>query len=235
MTLLTTVNDTCGMLGIAPFDTVVGNPNKTAQLLYAFANVTGTNLMQEYDWQVLIREYSFTTTAANEQPDAMPADWNRFLDQSMFNRTQMRQILGPIDPQQWQALKAVPATLLPWLAFRRRHDEYLLTSFATSGNLIAYEYVTETWVIGPDGEGKARYTADDDASLISEPLISLGIRWMYLERNGLDYAEPMRQYTNRKQSVASGDKGNPVLDAGGYGATSFNYPNIPLGNWPNWT
>lgn len=233
MTLLTTVNNAAQLLGLRQFQSVASNPAPQAQLLFALANEVGQDLVENYEWQALTRQHTFQTTATTVQVGAIPEDWNCFINGSMFNRTQMRQILGPIDPQQWQALLAVPATLLPWLAFRLRDGEFLLTPTAPSGNEIAYEYISTYWAQTDADDRIPQYANDSDSALLNEKLIAMGIRWRYLERNGLDYAEPYRLFEKRAEQLAGGDKGAPVIDAGGYGGTGFNYPNIPLGNWPN--
>ena len=78
----------------------------TADRLFRMINRVCRTLQGEHDWQILRREHTFTTSAAAAQTGAIPSDFGRFIPGSMWNRTRMRQIEGPLTPEQWQQQQA---------------------------------------------------------------------------------------------------------------------------------
>lgn len=231
MTLLTTITNACALLSLRQPTVVVTSTDLQVQQLLAIANEEGADLASSQDWQALTAEWSFTTVNTAIQTAALPTDWDHFLANSFFNRTSMRPVIGPITPQQWQALQAYPAYGRVYLAFRERQGNFMITPSPPAGQTIAYEYVSKNWVRGSNGIPKASYTADDDVTYLSENLITLGIRWRFLKSKGLDYSQDLDTYNRQKTQVMARDGGSTKLDI--TGADSYQpLPNIPTGNFP---
>lgn len=231
MTLLTVIQNACGLLSLRQPTGVVTSTDLQVQQLYALANEEGADLASSIDWQALTSEWTFTTVAAGPQVSAIPPDWDHFLANSFFNRTSMRPIIGPITPQQWQALQAYPAYGRVYLAFRERAGQFLITPNPPAGQIIAYEYVSKNWARGSNGIAKAAYNADDDLTYVSEALITLGIRWRFLKSKGLDYTQDEDTYNRQKAQVMARDGGSTKLNI--TGADSYQpLPNLPEGNFP---
>jgi hypothetical protein len=56
-----------------------------------------------------VEEQTFVTTATTIQANAIPADFDRFIPNSFFNRTTRRPIIGPVTPAAVAGLIAQPA------------------------------------------------------------------------------------------------------------------------------
>src|SRR5690242_5155322 len=57
-------------------------------------------------WRKLLRQHTFVTIAADTQTDTpIPNDYDHMVDNSMWDRTACRPVVGPISPQTWQAWK----------------------------------------------------------------------------------------------------------------------------------
>jgi hypothetical protein len=232
MSLLTIVQQSCRLLSLPIPDEVVTSQDTQVQQLYALANEEGHELSTSFDWQILTREHTFTTVPDPEQPSAVPSDLQRFIANSFFDRTTRREFIGPITPQVWQAIQAQPQLNRVFLAFRERDNAFLVTPTPSSGDTIAYEYVSKNWAKSIDDEPKDEFTADTDNTYLSERLFVLSLRWKFLSSKGFPYAQAFDSYQRELQKEQAKDGGMTKIDASG--RTLFNlFPNnVPAGNWP---
>ena len=230
MSLLSLVQRACDLLSIPRPVSVVSSQDQQVRQLYALANEEGDELARDNDWQALRVQQTFTTDAQAEQTTAIPTDLDRFVNNSFFNRSQMRPLIGPITPQQWQAILAQPQLNRVFLAFIERQGQFLVTPTPTAGETIAYEYFTKNWAKSATEVPQDSFQADDDGTYLNERLITLGIRWRFLQAKGLDYAESMRTYEIEKQKLKARDGANGILSAGG--GNDWLLANLPVGNFP---
>lgn len=232
MTLLTTIQ-TASALAAQPIpSSVVNNTDTRVQQMYYLANQEGLLLSREFQWQQIVEQYLFSSTAADIQIGAFPADFQRFINGTWYDRTTIRPMYGPISPQDWQTLKALPAYASPYLNFRERGGDMLVLPTPAEGDTIAYEYVSKNWVVAADGTKKDKYTRDDDTARLDENLMAYGVVWRFLQATGQDYAEAMSTYEREKERLASADGAAPILTLDGRGR--FNLPvgvNLPIGSW----
>lgn len=231
MTLLTICQRAANLLSIPQPTTVVNSTDQQVRQIYALANEEGDSLARDFDWQVMRIQWIFYTSNDPVQVGAVPDDWDRFLGNSFFNRSTRRSVIGPITPQQWQAIQAQPQLNRVFLAFVERSGEFLVTPTPAAGEEIAYEYITKNWARSALGVPQDQFTADDDTAFISERLITFGIRWRFLQANGLDYAEAMRTYELEKEKVEARDGGSSELTSTGSDSYVLS-PNIPIGSFP---
>jgi hypothetical protein len=231
--LLSICQDAADLIGIPRPVEVVNSTDQQVRQLLALAKEEGHELATSHPWEILNRQHTFTTVAAEEQPDAVPDDWDRFLPNSFFNRTTRLEVIGPITPQVWQAIMAQPQLNRVYLAFRERDNKFLITPNPTAGQTIAYEYISKNWVEAADGELKPTFTADTDTPLLESRLFVLGLRWRFRKTKGLDYAEDYKTYQKEVQKVQGKDGGSTKLDITGRNLyNQWGYPNLPLGNFP---
>lgn len=60
----------------------------------------------------------------------------------------------------------------------------------------------ERWVMAADGAFKDRITADDDLIAFDGRLAVNGLKYRFLKAKGLEYAEELRDFTNRLNKLA---------------------------------
>lgn len=233
MTLLTLTQRTCDLLSIPRPATVVNSTDQQVRQLFALINEEGADLASSFDWQCMRRQSTFTTVADPEQTGAVPDDWDRFIANSFFNRTTLRQLFGPITPQRWQAIQVYPQFVGIYLAFIQRDNKFLITPTPPANETIAYEYVTKNWAISDADVEKSEFTADTDTTIIpsGERLIELGARWRWKAAKGLPYAEDLKTYEMQKEQTQARDGGSTQINTGG--DPYYNWrANIPEGNFP---
>ncbi len=222
MTVLTIVQQAASWLAI-PVPTAVFSATDTQTIqLRSLLNEELYELTTwpDHNWTKLSTETNFTTIAQAAQTGAIPADFGRYIDDSMWNRTTVRQVYGPLSADQWQREKAGPTFTTVYLGMRFRGNDLLLTPNPTAGQSVYYEYLSTyaAYGTGQATPNKATFTADDDTSIFPEVLVERGLRWRFLRAKGLDYQQEYQNWIELLQRVVARDGGMVKLNAGN------NYP-----------
>src|SRR5689334_15267256 len=110
MTLLTMVQDAHKRLGLNTPATAFASTDQQVIQFVGLAQQELKELAHRHPWSVLTKEQTFTGSLAAAQSAAVPSDFDRFVDETMFNRTKKRLVNGPISAQDWQFTQAVVAT-----------------------------------------------------------------------------------------------------------------------------
>lgn len=213
MSLLQVVKDACDLLSLARPSAVINSNDTTIRQLFGLAVVEANELAQVFDWEALTEEHTFVTVAAAEQTDTpIPADFNRFVNQSFYNRTTRRPVYGPVTPREWQLLQANPQAGRVILGYRRREGTFLMTPTPPVGQTIAFEYISYYWAKTADGlTAKAVWTLDTDLTYLPEDVIKLGIVWRWRAAKKFGYAEEYDNYTKLKELKQARDGGSTNL------------------------
>jgi hypothetical protein len=232
MSLLTLIQQATDELGLQRPSSVANavTADDTVRQLVALANREGEELARRHAWTALQREHQFATVAGTAAY-ALPQDFDRFLDDTQWDRANRWALAGPIGPQQWQALKSGA----PGLASRRRFRILggVTTAFrldpipAASGDLLVFEYVTRNWCRSLQGAEQNAWAADDDAGLISERLMLLGLKWRFLRAIGMAYDQEQDDYERAVRAETARDGGAPVLRLGARPTPSLADPAVP--------
>ena len=123
MTLLTICQDAAKLIGITAPDAVTSSTDTSVLQLNAVANQEGRALVDRYMWQVLVKEGSHTTLAAESQGTmvSIASDFGRFSNNTMWNRTTDRTYYGPLSGSQWQRIMAIVSSgVTNYFRIRRR-------------------------------------------------------------------------------------------------------------------
>ena len=232
MTIATIVTNATDRIAVSLSGTTVfTNSGETARQMRALANQEGKELMRRGSWQELTKETTFTAIAQEEQTDVIPDDFDHMLNETFYNRTRKRQVVGPLSPKEWQEQKSIVATVL-YDSYRIRGGSILMIPVPTAGDTYAFEYISNKWVISQDEEPKAAFTADSDSPLLDEELITLGVIWRFLKAKGFDYAEHFRTYELQVSQALSRDGSKRTLNFAeriNYGRPR--YPGVQDGSW----
>lgn len=237
MTVLSMVQQVAYLLDVEQITSVVagGLPSEqinTAQLLH-LANQEGVELARRHPWQALTKEKTFTSLAQETQTSFIATDLDRFLNETFFNRTRKRRIIGPLNVEEWQAQKSITASTLTE-AFRIRGDACLITPVPPAGDTYSYEYISNQWCKSSGGTGQSSWQNDTDIGILSENLMQLGIIWRWLSLRGQDYAEQFATYERQVAQAIMRDGARRTLNFANSDRLydTARYPNVPEGSWP---
>lgn len=226
MSALTIIQKVCSLPGLTAPSIVFTSTDAQIIQLRTLMNEELVELARDCAWPRLTTEKTFTTTAAAIQANAVPTDFDWYINDTMWNRTARIKIGGPVTPEGWQTFQAISLLSIPQSVFRVRGADILLYPTPAAAQTVAYEYITNYRVSG----SKTEFTADTDTALLDEQIIALGTRWRFLKAKGFDYAEDFRTYETEKQKVIARAGGKPKYYIGGVTRNPWN-ANIPDGSW----
>jgi len=152
LSVLTVIQTAARELGLVPPSTVVANTGDiVAQQLLAFMNRAGQLMRSEVNWPKLEKEYTFTLTTSTASY-AMPADFERFVYSTFWDRDSSWEMQGPIDAHEWQLIKSgvpTPAIYRRWRFKGLSTLQFFLADTPTSadnGTTLVFEYYTRNWI-----------------------------------------------------------------------------------------
>ncbi len=234
MSLLTTITQVCRRIGITAPSSVSSSSDLQIIQLMALANEEGQDLSTRYPWQNLRQESTFSTVAAEDQGSITSlagTDFRYILNDIMWNRSLLRPIFGPVQPYEWQNLKARNITG-PWGQFIMRGNHIRIIPIPVAGNTIAFEWISKNWVsVTASSTTSATWTADADTGLLDEEVMAQGILWRWKAAKGLEYAEDYAKYERLVADLMARDGGKALLNMEG---CNYDLPVgilVPIGNW----
>lgn len=217
MTLLSLVQKFCRRTGIPSPATVYGSTDAQVLQVMNILEEEGNDLAQRHPWTTLQEEATHTTLALEDQGDIETiAPGFRFIrNNTIWDRTDQLPVVGPIDGQEWQGLKAISNTG-PRYRYRLRGGHLLSNPAPTAGHTWAFEYQSKNWILDNDGSTtKSEFSEDTDTFLIPDTLLLMGIRWRWLREKGLSYAELFQSYELQVKDAMGRDGGKQNLSMDG--------------------
>jgi len=233
MNLLTLVQKVCQRAGIPKPATVMGSADNQVLQLVALLEEDVNDLAKRHPWQGLEHEATHTTIAAEDQGDIETLDPGfRYLrNNTIWDTTDRLPVLGPLNGQQWQALKAILSNG-PRYQFRFRGNHLLVNPIPSSGHIWKFEYQSKNAILDVDGVTvKEFFTADTDAFLLPDDLHLLGLRWRFMREKGLDYGELFNMYEFQIKDAMGRDGGAARLSMDGDKQEMRPGIFVPNGNW----
>ena len=236
MAMLQTIQYFCRRQNLPVPATVYGTTDPQVQQVMALLEEEGNDLALRGSWQGITFEATLSTLAAEDQGAIATIASNGFRyikNQTIWDRTNRLPVLGPLDGQDWQAIKALQVSG-PRYQHRIRGGKLLVNPTPTAALDWRFEYVSPNWILGADGTTYKQYfTLDTDTLLLPDTLLLMGLRWRWLREKGMDYAELFRTYEMQVKDALGRDGGKGVLhmDSAGYAGPQ---PGIWVspGTWP---
>ncbi len=287
-TLLQNIQDVCLELGLPVPSVVASTTDETVKQLQALLNRVGDTLTTENNWQVLAKEYRFSTVSyqytgqidtegqttitdlsSTTGLDAdfqvtglgilqdtfitsvdgttvnlnipttstapagttytfgqvmydMPADYQRSVNKTQYNKTNRWSVIGPKSAQEWQWIKASYITTGPRMRYRIMGNKFTIWPMATDTVTLGFEYQSNAWVEAADGTDKTKATVDTDTFLFPDRLLVLGTKLKYFEIKGFDTTTLYAGYQRELSKFKAQDAGADTL------SMAPRYPNILL-------
>lgn len=214
MSLLTIVQAHCQRVNISSPATVIGSQDPQIVQIRSILEEEGNLLSTRGVWENLQNQCTFNSIAAEDQGNINSLATNGFryiVNYTFWDRTDRLPVLGPEDPPEWQALKAVVVTG-PRYRYRIRQNKLLVNPPFPVDHEIAFEYISKNWITNSAGTSFYQYfAADDDETLLPEDLLILGLRWRWMKEKGLEYAELFRDYEALVKQYLGNDGGKKSL------------------------
>lgn len=192
-----------------------GNLNRTAVRCVALLNREGKTLEMENRWSELIETYTFTTEDGTADYE-MPEDFRAFANMSQWDRTNSRPLVGPTAGFVWQWLKGdVTAgnTIDRWFRIQNKRL-YIHPTPAVDGDTIAFDYYSKNWVTDSSDDNVALCESDNDVPRLDHDLLTLGLKWRFLQANGMPFEAEYREYETIKSECLTDNGGKGGIRLG---------------------
>jgi hypothetical protein len=159
--LLDVVQRVCDEVGLPRPSAVATSTEQLARQMFSLANAELEELSKRFNWPVLTREYTFPTVAGTAQY-ALPADYRKFLQETIFDSTRYYQMRGSLSAGEWQRTKALNLGSLSTAAraHLRQPAQAEHSPNALSVENVVFEYMTKNFAVHSDNSETLRYSAD---------------------------------------------------------------------------
>lgn len=148
---------------------------------------------------------------------SLPSDFQRPIDNTMWDRSRYWAMRGPQSPQQWQMYKSSvigQASVQRRFRFRQIAGQmrFSVDPVPTDNNSpFVFEYVSNAWCQSAVGAPQTRWQADTDLGILDEYLLTLGVRWRTLRRFGFSFNEELSEYESEVSKAMAHDGGAAIL------------------------
>jgi len=237
MNALEIVRAACQNIGLPQPNTVTGSSDTSIRQLLGLLNSEGRQLSVRYDWEVLVREKTFPSAAAEDQGSltdiiGAPNAYRHILNDTLWNRSTNQPIYGPKSSVDWQVAKTLGRTG-PYTEYRIRGSHLLLLPAPGAGEEIAFEYVTRNWCTSDDGqEQRSAITKDEDEVVLDAEIMIAGLDWRWRKAKGLSYAEEFNSYERLVAVAMDRDGTKRALSLAAGTPTRERRFAVSPGSWP---
>lgn len=188
--------------------------------LQELLNIAGEELLWMYDWSAMSQVAVINTNDDDSGVYPFPDNYQRLTNQTAWelnNRVPVR----VLSPQQWAMLEGRQfAKDTIYAKFRIQEGQFTIFPQPAPPNLlINYEYFSVNWVTDGDDSNiyKAECTQATDIPFFPRLLISRYLKLKWLQAKGLEATGAQDDFNQIFDNITGGDKGAPVLSAGGGG------------------
>jgi hypothetical protein len=203
---------------------VITNIPSTAAIVAGTYMVTGTGINQDTYVQSVDSPTQVTLTQAATASGtgvqltfaktkyAFPADYQRIVDRTQWDKSKHWEMLGPESPQQWQWLKSGYIATGPRIRWRILGNTFQIWPGVSTSEYLGFEYVSKYWVVdGVTGAAKGGFTLDSDTCLFDDRLMVAGLKLKYFGVKGFETQLLQDEYDAILSSVKGEEQGAPML------------------------
>lgn len=176
-------------IGLPVPASIVNQADDAATQLVQCLYEAAEEMISKADWQAIKIEASFLTVAAEDQGDIYTKfpDFRRFVEDTVWNTTTQRKLVGPVSSQDWREAQATGVVVSTSNLFRVNSDHFYILGQSTADETIALEYISTRWLLDTNGlDRKSVIARASDICLLPSEAMVAGVTWRYLHKNGQD-------------------------------------------------
>ena len=226
------VTDVMKVIGLNAPTSIADSTDRTAQQFWVLATEVGQQLLDEFTWQALVREFTITTTAATEYP--LPDDFNSFYNDANWNRTNRQPLIGSLSEDEWQMLKAtnLGGTSIA-MQYQIANDNVVFNYVGDVGQTIVIPYNSRAWCVAADGVTyQDNLILNDDVVLYDPQLFKAALKVAWEVSKKFDTSASLAEYNRVLAAAKAKDSPARTLSlAGNRGFPYLGYRNIPETNY----
>tara|TARA_R110000822_G_scaffold78819_1_gene188780 strand:+ start:1359 stop:2105 length:747 start_codon:yes stop_codon:yes gene_type:complete len=178
------------------------------------------DLMEMFDWQELVREYSYTTGVGETGDLTLPTDFAYMIDQTGWERSSNVPLIGPLSAQDWTYLlgrNLVGSTIYASFRFDQNQLRIFPNDPMPTGLQINFEYISRNLIM-ISGTTPQEYTDEAqqgaDIPFFPPNLLVKYLKTLYLEATGFDSQVARMAFVLAFESWQGKNKGARIVNAG---------------------
>ncbi len=173
---------------------------------------------------------------------AVPDDFKWFANQTMWDRTNHWQLVGPLSPQAYQLLVSGIVPTGPRRRWRQIGEDpvsWRIWPPPTASNdypaTLEFEYNSKYWARTEAGVPQQWLTLDDDYPVIDGQALVLHTKWRFNQAKGFSYGPMQAEAIDYVNRLSARDGGSPDLSLSRPRGLGYliGPENIPDGSWPS--
>lgn len=158
----------------------------------------------------------------------LPSDYVSTVNRTHWDKSKRWEMVGPESAQQWEWLLSGYISTGPRIRWRIFGNKFQIWPGMNAGELLGFEYRSNSWAESVAGVAKTSFTADDDTAIYPDRLMVLGTKLKYFEAKGFDTTALYRDYLMELETSIGQDTASPNLSfAPRPGTVLIGYDNIP--------
>lgn len=189
----------------------------------------------------VVISYPATTATASAscnfytQKYALPADFDRMISDTNWDRSNHWPNLGPKSSQEMQWLQGGLISTVPRERFRVIGNSMVFFPAPTSALNMVYEYVSNYTVLATGGTSptKSSFTVDTDTCVFRDELMTKGLKYHWRKAKRLDFAAELVEFNDALSRAQAQDEPAPRMSLTPLSPDIYILPSsIPEGSWP---
>lgn len=239
LTILDIVTRACDEMGLPRPSTLFASTNPDPVQMRAHANAAGLHLMTSHSWGDLTTLGSFSTVSGTSDytfATMSITDFDRFVPETHWDRTNDQFIIGPSIPQtdRWRQESGVAqASINKFYRALGKTNGIRIWPTPSATETLVFEYISKNWARATGGvTPKVEFDTDTDESVFEPTLMVKEIKWRFLAAKGLPTAEYAKTECDAYfERLVAADLGGKTIDLSGVPERDFLDVSIPDGSW----
>lgn len=142
---------------------------------------------------------------------AYPADFDRPVDRTQWDKSKHWEMLGPEDAQQWEWLLSGYISTGPVVRWRLLGAYFQIWPGFSSTEVLGFEYRSKGWAAAANGTVKNSFTLDTDTCIFPDRVMVLGAKLKYFQAKGFDTTAMYRDWMTELETATAQDTSSANL------------------------
>ncbi len=205
-------------VGLPRYTNLVGNQEQNARrILTSIKDALDLDVFTDVDWEMLKQSASISVLGAGVTTYTLPTDFDRIINDTIWDETNYDKVRGPVDLREWQEFNKGFAQLAGLELVCRIQgsaatNTKVITFYPdTSAATVSLWYVSNKYVISSSGVLKAEITADDDQLLVPAKVVRAAAKWRLLRSLGMSFSDEQVEYSSLVDDLAANDSGGKKI------------------------
>jgi hypothetical protein len=213
------VNRAAVEVGLTPVSDVFAANDPAFTQLTTLLTTCVQDLMELFNWQILVRSFNYVTGPAEQGSLDLPADFGYMIPQTGWERSENVPLIGPLSAQDWTYLLGrdlVGSTIYASFRFDQNQLYIFPNDPMPEGLDINFEYISRN-LIQVAGSSPTEFSdtavAGADIVLFPPHLITRMLKMMFLDAKGFDSQKATDAYWAALNSWMGKDNSAAILNA----------------------